>query len=141
MGGINKSVKRGTQRGRMPREITSGRKAEPESRLANLNRKLFDAAERGDLQGIDNALDKGADVNARNATGHTPIMMAVMRRRDDAIELLISRKADVNAENDNGKSVLWFADAKQSRILRRAGAKAQPTREFSLCAGCPEPYA
>jgi|GEM_PF-6799524 len=134
MGRRQKSVIKVNQKGKL--NGISNRKPGPENRKAMLNIKLFDASEKGDLQGIDDVLEKGADVNARNATGHTPLMMAVMRKKDDAIELLIGKGANVNAKNDNGKSVLWFADLEQSRILKKAGAKTPPAQEFSLCAGC-----
>jgi uncharacterized protein YecT (DUF1311 family) len=45
-------------------------------------------------------LDAGADVNARNFFGKTPLMAAAHMNRPDSVRVLLERNADVNARTD-----------------------------------------
>lgn len=56
---------------------------------------LHDAVEAPEVAG--RLLDGGADVDARNAFGKTPLMMAAHMNRPDVVELLLKRKASVDA--------------------------------------------
>ena len=52
----------------------------------------------------------GADVNARNTNGTTPLMLAAARNQNPAvIETLIESGADVNARDQNGRTPLMWA--------------------------------
>jgi len=44
-------------------------------------------------------IDKGADVNAKDITGETALMVAAERGHTEIVKLLIGRGADVNARN------------------------------------------
>jgi outer membrane protein assembly factor BamB len=58
---------------------------------------LWEAARAGDTARITEALDKGADVNAKARYDVTPLFFAAMNGRVEAVKLLISRGADLNA--------------------------------------------
>jgi ankyrin repeat protein len=61
---------------------------------------LFAAVKSGDLTAVAAMADRGADVNARNDAGQTPLMMAAMGRRgEDLIELLFHQGADIRARD------------------------------------------
>uniref|UniRef100_A0A1B6M3V3 Ankyrin repeat domain-containing protein 54 n=1 Tax=Graphocephala atropunctata TaxID=36148 RepID=A0A1B6M3V3_9HEMI len=56
--------------------------------------------------GVELLLDRGANINQRNATGDTPLHCAVWKRRSTIFEKLIARGADVNCQNKRGLAIL-----------------------------------
>jgi hypothetical protein len=74
-------------------------------------------------------IDAGADLNARDDNGWTPLMVAARSETPEIVTLLIEAGADVNAMNDNGYTPLWFANPgfgstpEIIKILKAAGAK------------------
>lgn len=54
----------------------------------NRNTPLHAAARRGQIETIDWLLQRGADVNARNQNGQTPLAVAVQWKREEAARLL-----------------------------------------------------
>jgi len=65
---------------------------------------IHDAAEEGDLAGVQAELDKGANVNAKNQNGATPLHRAAWFGHKEIVELLIAKGADVNAKDDSQSS-------------------------------------
>ena len=51
----------------------------------------------------------GADVNARQLQGYTPMHSAAHKGSNDIAELLLKNGADINARTDNGKTPLSLA--------------------------------
>lgn len=77
-------------------------------------------------------LDKGADVNAREAThNQTALMWAFSRKHLDVARLLVERGADIRARTDLGFSPLMFAartgDVDAVRLLLDRGADLRET--------------
>ncbi|GEM_PF-985173 len=60
--------------------------------------KLHFAAARGHVDEVKRLLDKGENVDARNARGRTPLYEAAKRGRLEVVKLLIQRGAAVNAK-------------------------------------------
>ena len=58
---------------------------------------IWKAAENGDVESLKKLLDAGADVNAADDTGCTPLHLAAACADIEAVQLLIERGADVNA--------------------------------------------
>src|SRR5262249_20674812 len=56
--------------------------------------QLHEAARQGDVKKVQQLLDQGADVNARNRFGATPLWFAAYKNRADVVKLLLARKAD-----------------------------------------------
>ena len=73
----------------------------------------FTAVKSGDLTALAAMVERGADVNARNDAGQTPLMMAAMGSRDsNLIELLVHQGADVRARDKSGMTALMHAARK-----------------------------
>ena len=64
------------------------------------NRRLLQAAHRGSVAAAEAALADGAEIEARDARGRTPLLRAVAVDRVAVARLLVDRGADVNAVDD-----------------------------------------
>lgn len=54
-------------------------------------------------------IEKGADVNAKDNDGKTPLMFASAFDNSRVVKLLIGKGADVNAKDNGGWSALIYA--------------------------------
>jgi ankyrin repeat protein len=79
---------------------------------------LSEAAYRGDLQEVRDFLANGADVNAKDVSGLTPLHFSANK---ETAELLIANGADVNAKDDDGVTPLHWAETKEIVELLIAG--------------------
>ena len=73
-------------------------------------------------------LKRGADVNAKDNDGDTPLLMASEIGPEDVVRLLIEKGADVNAANNLGSTPLTMACEKGhedvAHLLRMHGSKS-----------------
>ena len=95
---------------------------------------IHDAAWDGDLDGVQAELDKGADVNAKDWNGYTPLYWAAFGGHKEIVELLIAKGADLNAKDDKyGRTPLRSAaiyDHKEiAEILIAEGANVNAKDE------------
>ncbi|GFR48770.1 hypothetical protein Agub_g10591 [Astrephomene gubernaculifera] len=81
--------------------------AAPEAKKLIAN--LHDAAKHGDLEAASRFMEEGADVNAPNERGVSPLGVAVGFNRLEIVKLLISKGAD-----------LTFRDPKQNTLMHYA---------------------
>ena len=65
------------------------------------DRALIDATEAGDIESIKQHLAAGADVNATDEVGRTPLHYASANGHKEVAELLISKGVDLNAKDNN----------------------------------------
>jgi ankyrin repeat protein len=75
---------------------------------------------------INLAISYGADVNAPNAAGNTPLHLAAQQGADDVIQLLVAKGARVNVKNPAGLTPVDFAMGKGPRPVGRGGGMAPP---------------
>ena len=75
-------------------------------------------------------LDHGVDVNTRDSTGTTALMVAAGTGRHDVAKFLIEHGADVNAVSTKGETALsiastgpFGADRQMMKLLKKAGAR------------------
>ena len=90
---------------------------------------MFAAAARGDAAEIGRLAASGADVNAREAYGRTPLHVATFGRHREAIAALAKARADLNAkERDRYDAVTIAAvadDVATLKLLLQLGASAK----------------
>jgi outer membrane protein assembly factor BamB len=89
---------------------------------------LWAAVRAGDVKAIETALEKGADVNARNEMGVSALWIAAGKGKKEVVELLLKKGADPNARDG-----IWYQTPLSSavsglkldvaKLLVQAGAK------------------
>jgi ankyrin repeat protein len=72
-------------------------------------RSLFKAAKFGDLALAKTAIDSGADIDAKDQNGATPIHYAVRNGQGDTVNLLVENEAQVDAKDKDGETPLHSA--------------------------------
>ena len=69
-------------------------------------------------------IKNGADVNAKNNDGVTPLMYATFRNNYEVIKLLIKKGADVNARDYSESTALKYStNEEMKKFLKKYGAK------------------
>ena len=70
---------------------------------------LQTSSSEGDLPEVNELIAEGADVNAKDDAGWTPIYYALQNNHRDVVETLIENGADLNVTDPNGQSPLSLA--------------------------------
>ena len=96
--------------------------------IVNPEWKLYQALMANDRRRVEDALARGADPNARDPDGRTPLYEAVLSRKDPAIaEALLDRGANVRVRDDDGRTPLHsaatFGEDAHMRVLLARGAE------------------
>ena len=80
---------------------------------ATLERSLFNALAKSDLNAVQIAVDKGANVKtARNEVWESPLHKTAMYGSLEISKLLINEKADINAQDRSGQTPLHIVSKK-----------------------------
>ena len=89
--------------------------------------QLRRAADMGDVPTLRALLERQPAIDARDAGGRTALMLATLRGRAEAVDVLLSAGADPNVADARGTTPLQAALAGQqpaiAEALRRAGAR------------------
>jgi ankyrin repeat protein len=103
-----------------PRPVRAGdgREAQP------MAPRLVTAIRDGDAAAVRKLLEDGADVNARDAEGNTPLILASFYANPKCVEFLLEKGANANATNKAGVTALIRAatNEEKTRLLVEAGA-------------------
>nr|8G3K_B Chain B, Cryo-EM imaging scaffold subunit B with DARPin - RCG-33 [synthetic construct]8G42_A Chain A, RCG-33 - Cryo-EM imaging scaffold subunit B fused to DARPin [synthetic construct]8G47_A Chain A, RCG-33 - Cryo-EM imaging scaffold subunit B fused to DARPin [synthetic construct]8G4F_A Chain A, RCG-33 - Cryo-EM imaging scaffold subunit B fused to DARPin [synthetic construct]8G4H_A Chain A, RCG-33 - Cryo-EM imaging scaffold subunit B fused to DARPin [synthetic construct] len=78
-------------------------------RKEELDKKLLEAARAGQDDEVAALLAKGADVNAHDTFGFTPLHLAALYGHLEIVEVLLKRGADINADDSYGRTPLHLA--------------------------------
>ena len=93
----------------------------------NLGSQLLKAASGGETEKVKALLKAGADVDAKDNDGWTPLMLAASRGHTDTVQALLDAGADVNAKGDSSLTTLEKATmmgyTEIVELLKKAGAK------------------
>ncbi len=103
-----------------------------------LEDKLVDASAAGDVQKIQSLLSRGINVNcaSRGLDKSTPLILAVMQRRTEAVDVLLAAGADPNLRDAHSNAALFYAFTNQQdlgeiiKLLIAAGADADDYRSL-----------
>jgi ankyrin repeat protein len=106
--------------------------------LSPLDQSLLSEAGWGRTEKVKQLIDSGADVNARDANGDTPMIVAAFHGLNDIVKLLIEKGADVNAKNNLGSTALIEAATANKvetvELLLTSGADTKITNIVGLTA-------
>ncbi len=96
---------------------------------------LMSVVTQGNTEGVKQALKKGADVNAPDTKGFTPLMAAADKGFTPIVQLLLEKGADANEkEPKQGKTALMLAAANghtkavQALLAKGADANEKDTK-------------
>jgi hypothetical protein len=88
---------------RYPKKVSdAGVRPDAEDR----SRALIDAVSKGNREKIELLIAQGADVNARDSSGNTPLMLAARSGHSEIVQFLIARGADVHMKDNLGNTPL-----------------------------------
>lgn len=106
--------------------------SEPGSTIVNTrdyttgNTALHIVVQRRDLTWVRFLHERGANVNARNSKGESPLVLATNLGWSEGVEQLVRLGASVNEANSTGETPLIMAthrrDAEMAKVLLKAGA-------------------
>lgn len=92
--------------------VTSCNLTMPESTKKILNNQdILNLVEKNDIQGVSKALQNGADVNTRDKSKRSLLLIATINHQTDLAKLLVTHGADVNLQADNQDSPFLYAGA------------------------------
>ena len=70
---------------------------------------LLYAAQKGHLDCLNELLEAGSDVNAKDKEGNTALIKAVIFCNGAVVDLLLANGAEINTENKKGETALYLA--------------------------------
>jgi ankyrin repeat protein len=98
---------------------------------------LSDAAGCGLTDFVRELLDRGANIDARDEYGNSPLIRALIRDRGDTAKLLLARGADISIRNAEGGAALLAASGTsypeivESLLAKGADAKMRRTDKLT----------
>ena len=78
-------------------------------RPSGVNPSLHRAVDRGDFRQVRTLLARGADVDAKDESGMTPLQVAAWEGQKGMVDLLLAHGADVDANDTLHHTPLWYA--------------------------------
>ncbi len=102
---------------------------------------LHEAATAGDLAAIRRLIADGADLDARDGAGRTPVMAATVAHQAEAVQVLLEAGADVDLRDDRLDNPFLYAGAEGLldilRLANEAGADPALTNRYGGVAVIP----
>lgn len=93
-----------------PRNLAMGTGEPRETQPFTLEQRLRDAVERNDRPTVEKALERGADLQAKDDLGRSVVLLATHFAGDlDLVKFLHTRGAPVDVPDVNGRTALSFA--------------------------------
>lgn len=103
--------------------------------------QLLFMACRGDVNGVDDLLNEGVDVNSIDLDGRTALHIAACEGHVEVVKLLLSRKANIDARDRWGSTAAadakYYGNLEVYNILRARGAKTPKSRKTPMTVANP----
>jgi hypothetical protein len=123
-GSAQRQVSNDTDKRAMAADKFTASRAEKASDRGDVLRQ---SAESGDRRGLELLLDEKVDIEGRDSSGRTALMLAVLNGQDAIVSILLARGADPNATDAYGETPLHTAVAGNhpgiAAALQQAGAR------------------
>jgi tetratricopeptide (TPR) repeat protein len=111
-----------------PAKHTADRKAGPQA--------LFTAVVNGNVEVVELLLKAGADIEAKDDFGLTPISLAAWRGHTEVVKLLLKARADIEVKDDFGLTPISLAASRGhvevAKLLLKAGVNIKTKNTFGL---------
>ncbi|XP_078433849.1 integrin-linked protein kinase 1-like isoform X2 [Wolffia australiana] len=106
--------------------------------------ELLFMACNGDLQGVEELLEDGVDVNSIDLDGRTALHIAACEGHLEVVKLLLNWKANIDARDRWGSTpatdAKFYRHVEVYNLLRSRGAKAPKTRRTPMAVSNPQDY-
>src|SRR4030042_2845453 len=117
--------------------MENGKKPSRAAGSAELDQKLLlETSEECEAEVCRQLLDQGANVNARDEDGCSPLLWAVLAGNKEVVKMLLAQGAEVNVSNlDGGAPLHWAAVTGKieiAQLLLDKGAKVNAKDVFGI---------
>ena len=72
----------------------------------DIKKSFFEACQNGDMEKIKFLIEKGADIEAKNNYGNTPLILTSRYGHIEVVKFLIEKGADIEAKDNYGETSL-----------------------------------
>ncbi|AEE79974.1 putative protein kinase TKL-Pl-5 family [Arabidopsis thaliana] len=104
--------------------------------------QLLFMASKGDVNGVEELLNEGIDVNSIDLDGRTALHIASCEGHYDVVKVLLSRRANIDARDRWGSTAAvdakYYGNVEVYNLLKARGAKAPKTRKTPMTVGNPK---
>jgi ankyrin repeat protein len=123
----NENMENGTVTAEQPVERTAPTKNQPKKTSPAISAEAFqEAALKGQIETVRNAIEQGIDVNVSDSDGRTAHLLAAYDGKTDVVELLLEHDAPVDHVDGVGRTALIYASSGPNHetviALLKAGA-------------------
>ena len=99
--------------------VTKGISVNVTDETVNKRTPLHWASDYGQVDVLNFLVSKGANIEAKDAFGITPLLAAVYEGHDNAVRFLVSKGANKNVKGPDGMTPLEAAEKESIRVILR----------------------